>query len=290
MNAAEFPFTVYSFTVTATSTSTVLSFSGREVPAEYGLDNVSVTQNVIPEPASLSLLGISSKGARGLHPVPAAGEESPALGGRVIWLGGRAHADGSQPPGARALRAMMVAGWRPNQKEGATRRARGKARMGHCHQTCRDRRVPDSDARPRFVTKLTSVGGLGKSRSHKQWQGGSRGGLGSRGDVGGRASAGPSREGAQALPRAPSTSAAPKDGISRGTRAQGQNIKSYLGVACRRPDHEKETDGAPWQGELPSGAWQIGGAFECAPSPFAEKTSIVPRPSVTMHSGYRSSL
>jgi hypothetical protein len=63
LNAAAFPFTVYSFTVTATSSSTVLSFSGREVPAEYGLDNVSVTQ--IREPASLSLLGIGAAGLVG---------------------------------------------------------------------------------------------------------------------------------------------------------------------------------------------------------------------------------
>ena len=66
MNAAEFNYTVYSFTLTATGASTVLQFSGRENPAWYLLDNVSVTgaRRSYPEPSSLTLLGIGALGSR----------------------------------------------------------------------------------------------------------------------------------------------------------------------------------------------------------------------------------
>jgi hypothetical protein len=43
VNAAEFPYTLYTFTATATSSSTTLQFNGREVPAWYDLDDVSVS-------------------------------------------------------------------------------------------------------------------------------------------------------------------------------------------------------------------------------------------------------
>jgi hypothetical protein len=64
VNAAEFNYTLFSFTVAVTSSSTVLQFSGREVPSWYELDNVSVS-SIIPEPASLSLLGIGAAGLIG---------------------------------------------------------------------------------------------------------------------------------------------------------------------------------------------------------------------------------
>src|SRR5208282_5770303 len=50
-NASAFGWTNYSFTVTATSTSTVLKFSGYEGPAWYALDDVSVSGGYTPAQA-----------------------------------------------------------------------------------------------------------------------------------------------------------------------------------------------------------------------------------------------
>ncbi len=67
LNAAEFGYTLFTFTdLLATSSSTTLAFFGREVPAWYDLDNVSVTgTSAIPEPASLLLLGTVLMGLAG---------------------------------------------------------------------------------------------------------------------------------------------------------------------------------------------------------------------------------
>jgi len=58
-NQAEFGYTEFTFTVTATGPSTTLTFAGREVPAFYDLDNVSVEplSATTPEPAGVLLLG-----------------------------------------------------------------------------------------------------------------------------------------------------------------------------------------------------------------------------------------
>jgi Carbohydrate binding domain len=53
-----FPYTQYTFTETAAQTSMVLTFSGRENPAYFYLDDVSVTgPTSVPIPPSLLLLG-----------------------------------------------------------------------------------------------------------------------------------------------------------------------------------------------------------------------------------------
>jgi hypothetical protein len=55
-NAAEQGWTLYSITATATSSSTLLSFSHTMSPSWFVLDDVSV--RAVPEPGTLALLGI----------------------------------------------------------------------------------------------------------------------------------------------------------------------------------------------------------------------------------------
>jgi hypothetical protein len=62
-NGSSFGYTLLSFTSTATSASTTLSFNGREVPSWYDLDNVDVEPTVVPEPFTLSLFGTGLAGA-----------------------------------------------------------------------------------------------------------------------------------------------------------------------------------------------------------------------------------
>jgi hypothetical protein len=52
-----FNFTQFTFQVTATSSTSVLEFAGRDAPGSFRLDNVSVVANVVnaPEPASVAL-------------------------------------------------------------------------------------------------------------------------------------------------------------------------------------------------------------------------------------------
>lgn len=68
-NARTFGYTLYSYVVTATSSTTNLSFSFRQDPSYWALDNVSVTSNAVPPevspvplPAALPLLGVGLAG------------------------------------------------------------------------------------------------------------------------------------------------------------------------------------------------------------------------------------
>jgi hypothetical protein len=57
-NTASFGFTLFTATAVASSGSTTLSFSGRENPAWYELDNVDVEgATAVPEPGSLAIFG-----------------------------------------------------------------------------------------------------------------------------------------------------------------------------------------------------------------------------------------
>jgi hypothetical protein len=64
VNADSFGWTLESFTEVATSNTTVLSFSGRDVPAWYGLDNVDVegAAGAIPEPSTWAMMLIGFAG------------------------------------------------------------------------------------------------------------------------------------------------------------------------------------------------------------------------------------
>jgi hypothetical protein len=63
---ARTPYTLEDFTVTASGTSTVISFTGDTSPSAWSLDDVSVTDlgplTSTPEPASLALLGSALSG------------------------------------------------------------------------------------------------------------------------------------------------------------------------------------------------------------------------------------
>ena len=68
VNASGFGYTLETFTATATSSLTVLSFHGREVPAWYDLDNVSVTStSTVPEASTwaMMVLGFAGLGFAG---------------------------------------------------------------------------------------------------------------------------------------------------------------------------------------------------------------------------------
>ena len=66
VNVSSFIFTEYTYDVKASSPSTDLRFSGREVPAWFALDDVSVTAAAaVPEPATMLLLGSGLIGLAG---------------------------------------------------------------------------------------------------------------------------------------------------------------------------------------------------------------------------------
>jgi hypothetical protein len=61
-NAPAMAYTEFTYNVVATSTSTSVSFSFRQDPAYWGLDDVSLVDTTVttPEPASLTMLGLGT--------------------------------------------------------------------------------------------------------------------------------------------------------------------------------------------------------------------------------------
>ncbi len=74
-DAGEFPYTLETLTVTAGSSSTVLAFSRREVPDQFDLDNVSISETSLPEASTWAMLaaglaGLAFAGRRMRRPPP----------------------------------------------------------------------------------------------------------------------------------------------------------------------------------------------------------------------------
>jgi len=68
VNANIFGYTGYAYSnEIASSSSTILTFSGRENPSWYYLDDVSVTGAAVPEPATMLLLGSGLLGLWGFR-------------------------------------------------------------------------------------------------------------------------------------------------------------------------------------------------------------------------------
>jgi hypothetical protein len=65
LNAQPFPYTEFTYTQMATSSTTQLLFQGYQVPSAFFLDDVSVTPSAVPEPTSVVLLGAGVVGAWG---------------------------------------------------------------------------------------------------------------------------------------------------------------------------------------------------------------------------------
>jgi hypothetical protein len=61
-DAADFPYTLFSFQVTAASNADVLSFNFLQPPSYFLLDAVSVNVASVPEPGSMLLMGIGAGG------------------------------------------------------------------------------------------------------------------------------------------------------------------------------------------------------------------------------------
>jgi hypothetical protein len=57
INAGGFGFTLFAFTQVASSTSTQLSFSFRQDPNFFSLDDISVDLSAVPEPSTIAMFG-----------------------------------------------------------------------------------------------------------------------------------------------------------------------------------------------------------------------------------------